>query len=889
MYVTRVKRLKRVFVILLVVMLITGIMAVRSENIHATDESIIRVKLSVGTPSKVDFTLSGNYGIDQDPSVRMTTGSYSLQVSSGVLKLFKGTTLLYAGSEVYVREKQPDEGSYNHATLRTTVHGTRDYLGDLRFVLDGSHIDLINHVYLEYYLYGVVPYEMSNTWPIEALKTQAVAARTYAVRHMGSGSYDVVDTTANQVYKGFDPAKTNAIQAVDETAKTVLVCDGKLVPTYYAASNGGQVDIPQHVWSTSASVQPYHVIQSDPYDTMNAWSLQEVLIFPKAVTETDVIRYKYMKDGSMVDGSATNAGNAERYLKVSALPAVADAGYIAGVTGDIEIVGIGGIKAHTQEGKHGLVNDYTGTNPCICFEYADVTMTVLAHRYATPEEQEATDQTTIQEEVTVTFSIDMHAFDESGGIYRAFNNTSLRLFVVEETDTSWNLYHRRYGHGIGMSQRSAQERAKAGQTYQEILSFFYPNTTYELLCIAPPKLGELPPYVDNTNAVIVNCNYYVNVRSTPNTDYAPLGSAARGERITVTQPFVTETWHQIDYGGIEAYVYAYYVKLDPAPTPTPTDTPTPTPTDAPTPTPTGAPTPTPTDAPTPTPTEAPTPTPTEAPTPTPTPSPDPEIIATGTVWVNVLNIRSGPGTSYDIVGKFAKNDHVSIIEIEPVTNWHKIWMSGGVAYVYADFVTLPDQPEVVAQGVITSSVLNIRSGPGTSHSILGRFGKGDEVDIITLNYTENWHQILYKGGCAYVHASYVRLSGGEGSSTVYASVDAGRLNFRTSASLGARIIDTLSRGDIVQVLEKGTAWHKVRYGGKEGYMYAAYLKISSSTFGKVTGSILNVRKGPSTSTQKLDRLERGDIVEIIEKGTSWHKIRYQSSVAYVYAKYIEIQ
>lgn len=139
----------------------------------------------------------------------------------------------------------------------------------------------------------------------------------------------------------------------------------------------------------------------------------------------------------------------------------------------------------------------------------------------------------------------------------------------------------------------------------------------------------------------------------------------------------------------------------------------------------------------------------------------------------------------------------------------------------------------------------------------------------------------------------MRVSGGSGgsgsSSTVYASVNANALNFRKTASLSSVIINTLKRNDVVQVLEKGNAWHKVKYGGKQGYMYAMYLKISSAVYGKVTGSVLNVRSGQSTSTTILGRLKSGDVVEILKKGAAWHKIRYKSSIAYVYAAYIKIQ
>ena len=83
--------------------------------------------------------------------------------------------------------------------------GNYYYLGDMEVRLQGSSIELINHLHLETYLYGVVPYEVSNSWPIEAQKAQAVAARTYAARRMnGKSHYDIADTTNDQVYRGYN-------------------------------------------------------------------------------------------------------------------------------------------------------------------------------------------------------------------------------------------------------------------------------------------------------------------------------------------------------------------------------------------------------------------------------------------------------------------------------------------------------------------------------------------------------------------------------------------------------------------------------------------------------------------------------------------------------------
>ena len=336
------------------------------------------------------------------------------------------------------------------------------------------------------------------------------------------------------------------------------MCNGKLVQTFYAASNGGYTDIPQHVWTASATLQPYHIVREDPYDVQNSWSNQEVLIFPKNVTGSSRINYKVMKSGSMVAGSGKEAANAERYLKVMALPAVRAKGYIADVTSDIEIVGFDRMVAHTYEGNHGIA-DYTGKRNCVCFTRADVTMRVKASRFATEDERLQTGRVYVDETVTVTFTIDMHKLDESGGAYQAFTNTSLRLFVIEETSGSWNLYHRRYGHGIGMSQRGAQERARAGHSYRDILMFYYPNTTLETLTIAPPKLKPAEGYQRQHQRDRCQLHELCERRRRPQ-QYAD--RQGDGERILVLQANVGQV-AQDRFRRHEAYISADYVELDP--------------------------------------------------------------------------------------------------------------------------------------------------------------------------------------------------------------------------------------------------------------------------------------------------------------------------------------
>ena len=128
---------------------------------------------------------------------------------------------------------------------------------------------------VEDYLLGVVPYEMSDSFPLEALKAQAVCARTYALSHVDSSrEYDVVDTTNDQVFRPVLSVNSRTAQAVTETAGLVVTSGGTLASCYYSASNGGQTELPSHVWSQNDASSCYAMVD-DPYDLENPESVRK--------------------------------------------------------------------------------------------------------------------------------------------------------------------------------------------------------------------------------------------------------------------------------------------------------------------------------------------------------------------------------------------------------------------------------------------------------------------------------------------------------------------------------------------------------------------------------------------------------------------------------------
>ena len=144
----------------------------------------------------------------------------------------------------------------------------RPYRGQFQVSVANGSLRAANSVPLEGYLYGVVPSEMPNTWLPEALKVQAVAARSYALAVRKTGSwFDLYADTRSQVYSGIAGEKPSTTAAVQETAGKVVLYGGKVATTYFYSSSGGRTAAADEVWA--GPPVPYLVSVDDPYDTIS--------------------------------------------------------------------------------------------------------------------------------------------------------------------------------------------------------------------------------------------------------------------------------------------------------------------------------------------------------------------------------------------------------------------------------------------------------------------------------------------------------------------------------------------------------------------------------------------------------------------------------------------
>jgi stage II sporulation protein D len=154
----------------------------------------------------------------------------------------------------------------------------RAYRGELRVTVDKARLRAINSLGLEPYLYGVVPSEMPHRWPAEALKAQAVAARSYALATKRSGEFDVYSDVRSQVYRGIPEEEDQTNEAIDATAGQVLTYEGKVARTYFFSTSGGRTATVTDVWPSSEAF-PYLVAVDDPYDSVSPYHRWGPLVF----------------------------------------------------------------------------------------------------------------------------------------------------------------------------------------------------------------------------------------------------------------------------------------------------------------------------------------------------------------------------------------------------------------------------------------------------------------------------------------------------------------------------------------------------------------------------------------------------------------------------------
>ena len=225
----------------------------RGTTLGTVDSARIRVLVSAPerafvVASAVPFTLRGSGGNEVVLPGGSVTVSKKLVVTTGSEVHELATPLTFVPGEAPL-----SVGSRSYRG-RINVHDTAD--GTL----------VVNDVPLEQYLYGVVPSEMPASWAVEALKAQAVAARSYALAtRRTSGVFDAYSDTRSQVYGGLAVEQPRTSDAVDATSGQVVLHEGVVATTFFFSTSGGRTAAIEDVWR-GASALPYLRSVEDPAD-----------------------------------------------------------------------------------------------------------------------------------------------------------------------------------------------------------------------------------------------------------------------------------------------------------------------------------------------------------------------------------------------------------------------------------------------------------------------------------------------------------------------------------------------------------------------------------------------------------------------------------------------
>jgi len=137
---------------------------------------------------------------------------------------------------------------------------SKRYSGKLKIISHDNKILVVNHIGIENYLNSVVGSEMPEKWHLEALKAQAIASRTYALKQQANEVYDIDSTQTNQVYNGLESSTFKTRKAVRTTRSLVITYKNKLINALFHSSSGGMTENSEDVWSNP---YPYLVTVKD--------------------------------------------------------------------------------------------------------------------------------------------------------------------------------------------------------------------------------------------------------------------------------------------------------------------------------------------------------------------------------------------------------------------------------------------------------------------------------------------------------------------------------------------------------------------------------------------------------------------------------------------------
>ena len=333
---------------------------------------------------------------------------------------------------------------------QTWFKGYKYYGGFEYNRVSGNNMNVINVVGLTDYVKGVVPYEVSVSWPVEALKAQALCAKCYTIKSLGkhgSKGFDLCNTTDCQMYCGTNKATDISDAAVEETEGLFVLYDGEICTTYYHASSGGYTEDAGNIWGKDI---PYLKAVEDTY-------LESLRPFSCTLELEDISWILQAK------------------------------GYIDCDVEDMYVSkysDVGNVLALTVELENGTSKTFTGDRARTALNSATKGVTIGSHRYTI---NGGSSEETVNINGTQVALNDLYAqgdgkkaksIDIEDGLVALTANGIQEITITEPAkqeneDGVYVITGTGSGHNIGLSQEGAKSMANAGFTFEEIIEFYF--------------------------------------------------------------------------------------------------------------------------------------------------------------------------------------------------------------------------------------------------------------------------------------------------------------------------------------------------------------------------------------------------------------------------------
>ncbi len=366
----------------------------------------------------------------------MAIGDKEEPFQAGDVVTFHSGDAALAGERVVLKPDDENAGIRVPTIRRADM--TPQYPGHLEIKQEAEGLVLVNEVYLEEYLKRVVPSEMPASYELEALKTQAVCARTYAWRQIMANSYKnygahVDDSTRYQVYNNTNTFDSTD-RAVDETYGKMVMYQGEVAEIYYFSTSCGHTT-DGTIWGADQSSYPY---------------LKGVAV----------------KEGG---GALDLSGNKAFAEYIKSQPSCYESGFamfrwntkLTSLQLQKKVPGIGSITGMTMKER-----STGGIGRILVIQGTEGTKEIRGEGQIR----------------SILGSSELEICQNNGNTVTGWESLPSAFVAIEagppdsEGVITFTIYGGGYGHGVGMSQNGAQAMAKAGKTYRQILEFFYPGT-----------------------------------------------------------------------------------------------------------------------------------------------------------------------------------------------------------------------------------------------------------------------------------------------------------------------------------------------------------------------------------------------------------------------------